>query len=380
LGIVEATEGRTKLFVPQESLEREAPPTAPVFFNPAARTNRDVTVAVTQAAGGATFCDALAGVGARGVRVATEASEGIRVALVDFNAVALRIAERAARANRVKERCSFSCEEARTFLHSRYGKGEKFDFVDIDPFGTPAPFLQAMVGAVTDGGVVSATATDTAALCGVYPAVSLRRYSGASLKSDFHHETGVRILLNAVRREAAVLDRGIVPLAAHSTRHYIRVYARVENGAAKADRSIRSEGFVSICSKCSDVASSPVAPRACEKCGGKVRCAGPLWTGALTDGDLLNRAERASKMQGLGDALKVLSGLQGVDSLPPWSFSIDGICSRLRTATVPESKVRNLLQETGFICGRQPFEKTGLKTTAPYAAVLDAVRRSAGQH
>jgi len=376
LELVKTTEGRTTLFVPRESLEQEVPPTAPVFFNPAARVNRDVSVALTKAAGGATFCDSLAGVGARGIRVATEASDGIRVTLVDFNAVALKVAEKTARANRVKGRCAFSCEEARTFLHSRYGKGEKFDFVDVDPFGTPAPFLQAMVGAVSDRGVVSATATDTAALCGVYPTVSKRRYSGVSLKSDFHHETGVRILLNAVRREAAILDRGIVPIAAHSTRHYIRVYARVENGAAKADDSARCEGYVSACSKCNDVASSKVAPRSCEKCGGKVRWAGPLWLGALADPPLLKRAEQASKRQGLAEGLKVLAGLDEVDAFPPWGFSIDTICSRLRVATVPETMVKEALRSSGFACGRQPFEKTGLKTTAPYAAVLDAVRQS----
>jgi len=377
LRLVQTTEGRTRLFVPRESLEREAPPTVPAFFNPAASTNRDVTVAVTEAVGGGTFCDSLAGVGARGVRVATEASKEVVVTLVDFNAAALKVAARSARANGVQERCASSCEEARTFLHSRYGKGEKFDFVDVDPFGTPAPFLQAAVSAVADGGVVSATATDTAALCGVYRAVSLRRYSAASLKNAFHHETGARILLNALRREAAILDRGIVPLAAHSTRHYIRVYAKVENGAAKADASARSEGFVSVCPSCHHAATGPSQPKTCDTCGGKVRWAGPLWTGALTDSAVLERAANVSERQGLHEAHRILAGLQGVDSFPPWSFDIDEICSRLRVATVPEAKVREALDGGGFACGRQPFEKKGLKTTAPYADVLDAVRKSA---
>jgi tRNA (guanine26-N2/guanine27-N2)-dimethyltransferase len=376
LRISETTEGGTRLFVPRASLENEVPPTAPVFFNPAASANRDVTVAITAAAGGATFCDSLAGVGARGVRVATEASREIEVTLVDFNRDALKVAEKSARANGVKGRCAIACEEARTFLHSRYGKGEKFDFVDVDPFGTPAPFLQALVSAASDGGVVSATATDTAALCGVYPSVSRRRYSAMPLNNHFHHETGARILLNAVRREAAILDRGIVPLAAHSTRHYIRVYARVEDGAAKADAALGNEGYVSVCSKCHDVASPGAPPKACEKCGGKVRWAGPLWVGAVTDKRVVARSAEAARKGGLGEASRILAGLEGVDAFPPWGFSIDGICSLLGVATVPETRVRKLLAEIGFASGRQPFEKTGLKTTAPYASVFEAVRRA----
>ena len=375
--LVETREGRTRLLVPRESLEAEAPPTSPVFFNPAAATNRDVSVAVTRAVGGETFCDSLAGLGARGVRMAVEASRSIEVTLVDFNAEAVKLARRNAEANGVKGRCAFLSEEARTFLHSRYGKGEKFDFVDVDPFGTPAPFLQAAVSAAADGGVVSVTATDTAALCGVYPAVSVRRYSAVSMNNSFHHETGARILLNAVRREAAILDRGVVPVAAHSTRHYIRVFARVENGAARADASRRNEGFVSVCTKCHDAASSGSAPKLCEKCGGKLRWAGPLWAGPLTDGTVLRRASEFAKREGLAEAHKILAGLRGVDSFPPWGYSIDEVCSRLKIATVQEARVKESLAGAGFRSGRQPFEKTGLKSTAPYGAVLDAVRQSA---
>ncbi|TLY15508.1 MAG: tRNA (guanine-N1)-methyltransferase, partial [Thaumarchaeota archaeon] len=99
-------EGRTTLFVPTASLTRSEPPTTPFFFNPAASINRDISVAMTEAvSGGGTFCDSLAGVGARGVRVANELSRRMNVTMVDFNPSALRVAERSARANSL--RCDF---------------------------------------------------------------------------------------------------------------------------------------------------------------------------------------------------------------------------------------------------------------------------------
>src|SRR3989454_8823870 len=241
--------GRTPLFVPAASLTRSEPPTTPFFFNPAASINRDISVAMTEAvSGGGTFCDSLAGVGARGVRVANELSRRMDVTMVDFNPSALRVAQRSARANSL--RCDFVKSEANTYLFSRFGRDSKFDFVDVDPFGTPVPYIQGAFGAAADGGVVSLTSTDTAVLCGVYPEVCKRRYSSLPLKNEFKHETALRILLNACRRIAGMNDIGIEPIAAHSTRHYLRVYARVRVGAAQADRSRAQEGVISFCESC----------------------------------------------------------------------------------------------------------------------------------
>ncbi len=373
----QVTEGKTKLFVPSASIGAASPPTSPVFFNPAASVNRDVTVAITEAIGGETFCDSLSGVGARGIRVVNEASSRIEATLVDFNAASLRLAERSAAANGVKRRCSIMLGDSRAFLLSRQGKGERFDYVDLDPFGSPAPYVQPALSAVRDGGVLSVTATDTAALCGVYPEVARRRYSATPLNNHFHHETAARILLNAVRREAGTLEKGIIPVAAHSTRHYLRVYARVEDGAAKADRALKNEGFVSVCSKCSDLESSGLPAAQCRRCGGRLRQAGPLWTGRLTDSGVLKRGADAAKQKGFRSATKILESQSGFDLFPPWSFSIEGVCSSLRVATVPEGLVRENLAEAGYSSGRQPFETTGLKTDAPYSEVLRAVKHAA---
>ena len=37
-----------------------------------------------------------------------------------------------------------------------------FDYIDIDPFGSPNPFLAAAIGRITRNGIVAVTATDTA--------------------------------------------------------------------------------------------------------------------------------------------------------------------------------------------------------------------------
>ena len=178
---VEHLEGATKLMVPSYSLTQDPPPTSPVFYNPAAALNRDVSVAITAATDGSTYCDSMSGVGARGVRIANEVGRIDRVTMVDFNAAALDAARESAALNSVASKCEFSDSETTSYLLSRFGSDEKFDYVDVDPFGSPVRQLQGAVTSASDGGIVSITATDTAVLCGVYPRVSLRRYGALSL-------------------------------------------------------------------------------------------------------------------------------------------------------------------------------------------------------
>ena len=52
---------------------------------------------------------------------------------------------------------------------SRPPAGERFDVVDLDPYGTASPFLDGAVQAVSEGGLLMVTCTDMAVLAGAYP-------------------------------------------------------------------------------------------------------------------------------------------------------------------------------------------------------------------
>ena len=376
--LVEHIEGRTKLIVPAVSLLVDPPPTFPVFFNPRASLNRDVSVCLTTAVGGSSFCDSMTGVGARGVRVANEVGRIDHVALVDFNRQALRIARKAAALNGVVRKCEFAQSETSSYLHSRYGRDRRFDFVDVDPFGTPVGQLQGAISATSDGGILSVTATDTAVLCGVYPKVARRRYGATSLNNYFNHETAIRLLAGAVARAAASLDTGVRPVAAHSTRHYVRLFFSLETGATRGDFALGNLGHISWCPSCGHVAASAEPRGSCDRCGKKARLAGPIWVGPLADADLLRKARTVAEKLELPEASETFAALSGVDGFPPWSFSVDEICSTLGIATVPESEIYRALRERGHSVMRTPFEKTGLKTNAVYAEVVRAVSDSAG--
>jgi tRNA (guanine26-N2/guanine27-N2)-dimethyltransferase len=376
MDFVEHLEGQTRLVVPSVSLTRDPPPTSPVFFNPAASLNRDISVAITAGTGGATFCDSMSGVGARGLRIANEVERVKAVTMVDFNAEALKAARRGAVLNNVVGKCEFSNSETASYLHSRFGRDERFDYVDLDPFGTPIRQLQAALSAASDDGVVSITATDTAVLCGVYPQVSRRRYGALSLKNHFCHETGVRILAGTLARKGAEVDIGVRPIFAHSTRHYLRLFARVSEGASKAGSALECLGFLSWCPQCGSTTAQDDEQRICASCGKRTKTAGPLWVRELTEPKVLSAALGTAEDMGLVSAAKMISGCMGLDGFPPWSFSIERASSSLRVATVPESAMRRVLLKNGWRVMRTPFEKTGIKTDAPHEEFLMAAEKS----
>ena len=200
-----------------------------------------------------------------------------------------------------------------------------------------------------------------------------------AVRSEFVHETGLRVLLGFAARMGGINDIGIEPIAAHSTLHYLRVFFRVRRGATSADGSMRSLGFVTQCNGCgariSDVASIPRCPR----CGIRVRSAGPLWTGRLVEERTVADASSFSEGANWKDAVETLASLRGVDRYPPFSYSSERVCSRLRIPSVSKGRAMEALVSSGFIATRQPFEENGIKTNANYEEFVSALRTASGR-
>ena len=100
-------------------------------------------------------------------------------------------------------------------------------WIDIDPFGSPVPFLDTAIQALARRGVLEVSATDTAALSGSSKNPLMRRY-GARVRLDkLKHDSGLRVLMATVARAAARHDRSIEPLLSIWDSHHLRVSVRV---------------------------------------------------------------------------------------------------------------------------------------------------------
>jgi len=387
-------EGKTRFVVPRlEAYVEEpweyAPSKAPVFYNPAMEMNRDVAVLALQTyqrtvGKEVSVCEPLAGCGVRGFRLAIEV-EGVRKVVVnDINPEAAKLARLNVERNKLTERVLVMNEDANLLL-SRYAAPRKrFDFIDVDPFGSPAPYLDSAVRALRDGGFLALTATDMAPLCGVHPRACVRKYGGKPLRTGYCHELAVRLLVGCLTMTAAKHEIGVEVLFSHSTDHYIRTYAVVHHGGRQADISVRKMGYVLHCFACfhREVSKGILPPwkRECAECGSKLDVAGPLWLGKIFDEKFCVLMEGEVAGRNLGQEkriLRLLSLAKNEAEAPITYYAIDKICDKLNLRIPPLTKTMEELREAGFQAVPTHFNSRGIRTDAPVSVLKPLIRRLA---
>ena len=241
--IIEITEGITRFLVPKGALEDKVPPKEPAFFNPKAELNRDFSIIAYSAFvknfdGPKIFLEGLSGLGARGLRVANEINKIEKVVINDLNPKALELAISSAELNKIKN-FETSENEVCRFLSGFSQKGERGSMVDIDPFGSPAKYIDCGIRATMHGGLFSITATDLQVLHGIFKDACKRRYGGIPIKTEYSNEIAIRLILSSIRIVAARLDIEVIPLFVESDMHYYRTYVKVLNRPEQTQISIK---------------------------------------------------------------------------------------------------------------------------------------------
>jgi len=386
------SEGEAVVAVPKLSAFKKAPweyapSKAPVFYNPAMRLNRDIAIVAVQAfqriAGREiSAAEPLAGCGVRGIRFALEV-EGIRhVYMNDLNPRAYEIAKYNVKMNRLSDVVTLSREDANLFM-SRYAAPRKrFDCIDIDPFGSPTPFLDSAIRALRDGGLLALTATDMASLCGVHPKAALRKYGGLPIRAEYCHEIAVRLLIGSLVMTAAKHNIGVKVFFSHKSGHYARVYAMLLHGARRADESIEKMGYILHCFNCLHRETSQgftCTERKCRFCGAAVAISGPLWLGRLADDDFCERMKReVLRIEKLDRRVReIISTVHRESDGPATYFVIDKICDKIGLPSPPIRRVMKNLTEKNFKVWSTHFDPNGIRTDAPAKIVIESVKLSA---
>lgn len=361
-------EGRTKLKLFADCFEKISK-SSKVFFNPRMKLNRDITIAVVRALGSVKFLDLLAASGAKGIRVAKEA--GAEVALNDINPRAVELIKENLKLNGIE--AQVFCREANLLLNQ---VKTQFNFIDIDPFGTPVPFIDNAVRAVANKGVLGITATDTAPLCGVYPKVCLRKYQAIPVRGELCKEAGLRILLGYCARVAAKYSRAVEPLLSHATHHYFRIFFRVVRGARRANKSLENLGYLYYCRKCRsfdyELGFIP-EPKLC--CGTRMQVSGLMWLGSLKNKSIAEKALEISEDLEKSSR-KLLEMLVQEEDLP-FYHDIHTLAELLRLGRLPKMQdVIERISKKGFRVSRAHALLTAIKTDMPREELIDILQKS----
>lgn len=152
-----------------------------------------------------------------------------------------------------------------------------FQWIDLDPFGSPVNFLDAAIQSISRIGVLEVTATDTAALCGSAKTSAARRYGSVGITDSYMHDDATRILLGVIARIAAMHDKSMHPILSLFDGHHVRVSVLLKRSKEVASNWNDQIGY-RIRSQPYHFASQPTG-----------EYSGPMWTGPLFDAEIAGR-------------------------------------------------------------------------------------------
>ena len=289
-------------------------------------------------------------------------------------------------------------------------------WVDIDPYGSPLPFLDTAIQSLARRGVAEISATDSAALTGSSKSALLRRY-GARVRTDgLAHDSGLRVLLATVARAAARHERAIEPLLSVWESHHLRVSVRVQRSVERANEVEGSLGW-RVASPTADELSSSIQaglnpdttldllpmhcllPLSYPADRSDKRVSGPMWIGPMGQGGAMASMteERALELcgpiygeddpadwsakdfererRGVARSVRHISGEAMVIDAPHLIL-VDDMASWLGSGSPPSpSGMVQELCEAGHRAAVAHYGKPAFRTDAPWDEIVSAAGR-----
>lgn len=342
--------------------------------------------------------EGLAASGLRSVRFALEVPGLQSVTANDFSTMAAALIARNAQYNKVSHLLQASCRDARMLMYEMRGKKERYDVIDLDPYGSPASFLDAAVQAVGEGGLLCITCTDMSVMAGNSGETCYSKYGSVSIKAKYCHEMALRIILHTLDQRAGVYQRYIRPLLSVSVDFYIRVFVRVFTGQATVKNSASKQALVYNCVGCgsfhfqrmgrrtsngkqmkySAATGPPVGPE-CEHCGQRHQMGGPIWAEPIHDFSFVQKV--LSAVSGNPSRFGTSKRIEGMLSMVteeledvPLYYTVDSLSSTIHCNIPPLLQFRSALLHAGHRVSLSHACKHAIKTDASPAAIWDIMR------
>lgn len=382
--------------------------------------------------------DALSATGLRALRYAQEIPFATSITANDMDRKAVKSIEMHLEHNRLAHKIQPTTSNALAHMYgiahppmTAHGPAHisgKYDVIDLDPYGTAAPFIDAALQALNDGGLLCVTCTDSGifASCG-YSEKTFSLYGGLPVKGNHAHEVGLRLIAHSVAAAGAKYGIAIEPLLSLSIDFYARLFIRIRRSPADvkflAGKTMLAYECDSGCGTWTTqllgrnvkqagsqnnfkygMSQGPSADKLCQHCGSKTHIAGPMWAGPLHHPAFIEKILKdvqsadkniygtTTRMEGMLDtALDELLDTeyekesQAPDSaLPklvpdsldqqPFFFIPSAVAKAVQCQAPPEAAIKGALRHAGYRATRSHCKAGSVKTNAPWSFIWDIYR------
>uniref|UniRef100_A0A8B9KRL8 tRNA (guanine(26)-N(2))-dimethyltransferase n=1 Tax=Astyanax mexicanus TaxID=7994 RepID=A0A8B9KRL8_ASTMX len=328
--------------------------------------------------------EGLAASGLRSVRFALEVPGLKSVTANDCSAKAAALIARNAKYNNVAHLLHASQKDASMLMYEMRGKKERYDVIDLDPYGSPSPFLDAAVQAVSEGGLLCITCTDMAVMAGNSGETCYSKYGSVSLKSKYCHELALRIILHSLDQRANVYQRYIEPLLSvtyNSLTTPFHKQALVYNCVGCGAFHIQRMGKRILQGKHMkfSAATGPPVGMNCDHCGQRHQLGGPVWAEPIHNLEFVQKVLAA--VSGNPSRFGTSKRIEGVLSMVteelqdiPLYYVLDQLSSTVHCNTPAMLQFRSALLHAGYKVSFSHACKNAVKTDAPAGVLWDIMR------
>ncbi|KAF6071911.1 N2,N2-dimethylguanosine tRNA methyltransferase family protein [Candida albicans] len=360
-----------------------------VFYNPIQQFNRDLSIMAIKAydeirhekiqaikkksknkrtkLNGLKILESLAASGLRSCRYGLEIPEAGKIVANDMLAEAVKSINKNVEYNKLTDKVVANQGDAIKFMGST---DEKFHIVDLDPYGTAAPFIDSAIQCLEDDGMLLVTCTDAGVLAGSgYPEKCFALYGGnnfgnAYVNGESNHEVGIRLILNLIASTAAKYKKTIEPMLSLSIDYYFRVFVKVKTSPINVKNHASETMLTYGCNGCGHKIVQPLGMKNntkfqypklqgpissnCQYCGTSYNVAGPI--------NLCNH-ERIKGMLTLAS--------NELDDAP-FFFNLNQLCSIFKSPPISIEQYTKAVGNLGYKVSLTHAKKNCVKTNLPW--------------
>ncbi|OKH25958.1 tRNA (guanine-N1)-methyltransferase [Hydrococcus rivularis NIES-593] len=270
--------------------------------------------------------------------------------------------------------CQITHTDANRIFFDCYNRRDYYDLVDVDCFGSAAPYLHTALWATKIGGLLYLTSTDGRTATGHQPENSLSIYGAYTRCHPASQEQVLRLLIGSAQQAAASIKLGIEPIFSLFTGQTYRVMLRL---LAKPCLTPENYGFLGYCHQCGDyqvVSWRKLGKTCCQRDGSLLILSGPMWLGQLHHREQLRRMQSLAQRLEWSKRLELLATMEAETDFPPYFYTLTEIGRRGKLDLPKRSHLIQALQERGYRATITHINAQAIKTNADLMACISIAR------
>lgn len=337
------------------------------FYNPQSKVVRDLGILAAsiyrQDFGALRVLDAMSGCGVRSLRYWLE-SGADWIAVNEGNPELNSLLQHNLQEAIAQNCCQITHQDAHRLFFDCYHRRDYYDLVDVDCFGSAAPYLSTMLWATKINGLMYLTSTDGRTATGHSPQNSLQAYGAYARSHPAAQEQALRLLIGSVQQQAATKGLGVKPIFSFFTGKTYRVMLRLVKNIQLTEHNYGFLGYCHHCGNYQTVSWRKLGKVTCTHDDRLLTISGAMWLGELHDFTTLKKMQSLAKLYNWQQVAELLKIMANEIDFPPYFYTLGEIGRRGKLDIPKRSQLIHALQANGYRATVTHINAQAIKTDA----------------